>query len=261
MTEPDLRALMRLHIPEEFHPEIELTVREGLRLRHAREDDTIIGYFGGLPQLPDGFAWPGADHGHYEHVATIDLAALPKLDLNLPASGRISVFGDTNGWAGACLFFPDDVALNEIPLPPDLAERNGLISRVDMTYAVVETIPDAQWFEMNLLDGNDHDDEVYEGFEAFGEAFFTHSWAWHQLGGWANEIQGQRDRGLLPGTAAEQHFYYDFEPSGPLLLVQFDTDPEINMGWGDFGTLYCFITPQDLAAHDFTKVSVHWDSY
>ncbi|MGW4125205.1 DUF1963 domain-containing protein [Nocardia sp. NPDC004711] len=103
VTEPDLRTLMRLHIPEVLHSEIELTIREGLRLRHAREDDVIIGYFGGLPLLPDGFAWPGADHGRYEHVATIDLATLPKLDLNLPASGRISVFGDTNGWAGlAC---------------------------------------------------------------------------------------------------------------------------------------------------------------
>ncbi|MFR9750991.1 DUF1963 domain-containing protein [Nocardia sp. 004] len=261
MTEPDLRALMRLHIPEEFHPEIELAIREGLRLRHAREDDPIIGYFGGLPQLPDGFAWPGADHGHYEHVATIDLATLPKLDLNLPSSGRISVFGDTNGWAGACLFFPDDVVLNERPLPPDLAKDNRIIRRVDMTYAVVETIPGSTWFTEKLFDDNDDDDDMCDGFEAFDHAFFTHSWAWHQLGGWATEIQGESDRGLLPGTAAEQHFYPDFKPSGPLLLAQFDTDLEIDMGWGDFGILYCFITPQDLAARDFTKVSVHWECY
>ncbi|WP_194814192.1 DUF1963 domain-containing protein [Nocardia sp. XZ_19_385] len=261
MTEPDLRALMRLHIPEEFHADMELAVRDSLRLRHASAGDKVIGYFGGLPELPDGFAWPGADHGHYEHVASIDLAELPKLDLNLPASGRISVFGDTNGWSGAFLFFPPEVELRETPLPPDLAERNRIIRRTDMTFAMVPSIPDGQWLEEHLLGSDDYDDEVYERFEAFSDTYFEHSWAWHQLGGWANEIQSDHDRGLLPGTAAYQHFYGDRQPSGQILLVQFDTDPEIGMGWGDFGTLYCFVAPQALAAHDFTDVRVHWECY
>ncbi|MFI6308987.1 DUF1963 domain-containing protein [Nocardia fusca] len=63
-------------------------------------EDEVIGYFGGLPELPEGVEWPGDGKAHYEHVASIDLAKLPALDLNLPESGRISVFGDTDGWRG-----------------------------------------------------------------------------------------------------------------------------------------------------------------
>ncbi|GAB4587723.1 DUF1963 domain-containing protein [Nocardia sp. IFM 10818] len=260
MTEPDLRTLLRAHIPAEFHSDMEMAVREGLRLRHAGGGKEIIGYFGGLPELPDGFPWPGADHGHYEHVASIDLGKLPRLDLNLPSSGRISVFGDTDGWSGAFLYFPDDTVLREVPLPPDLAAADRIIQRTEMTYAVVPTIPPTQWFIENLLDGKDHDDGIYEQFETFGDAFFSHSWSWHQLGGWATEIQGELDRGLLPGSVAARHFE-QARSSGPVLLAQFDTDLEIGMGWGDCGTLFCFIAPEDLAAHDFSRVDVHWECY
>jgi hypothetical protein len=260
VVEPDLYDLMRSHIPEDRHSDFRMAIRDGLRLRHAGKGEEVIGYFGGLPELPEGVEWPGDGKAHYEHVASIDLAKLPALDLNLPESGRISVFGDTDGWAGAFLYFPEGLVLQEAALPADLESGDRVFTRAEMTCAVVSTIPSTSWLEMHLLDADD-EDEVFEQLDAFGDKFFTHSWSWHQLGGWANEIQGDRDLGLLPGSAAAQHFYPDGLPSGRVLLAQFDTDSEIGMGWGDFGTLYCFIEPGHLAAHDFADVEVYWECH
>ncbi|MFF2551455.1 DUF1963 domain-containing protein [Nocardia sp. NPDC058058] len=261
MSELDIYGEMRLRIPSELHAAFELSIRQALRLRHAGEGDAVIGYFGGLPELPEGVDWPGDDDGHYEHVATIDLATLPGLDLNLPASGRISVFGDMQGWSGAFRYFPADAVLREAPLPPDLLEADRIIRRVPMTYAVVPTMPPLEWLEEYLFDNGDYDDAAYEQLRAFGDGF-SRSWSKHQLGGWAEEIQGNRDDGILPGTAAERHFHPDHPPtSAQILLTQFDTDLDIRMGWGDYGMLYCFIDSKALAAQDFTDVHVHWECH
>ncbi len=251
---------MRSHIPEDRHSVFRMAIRDGLRLKHASAGDAVIGWFGGLPELPVGVDWPGDGKAHYEHVASIDLATLPKSDLELPRRGRISVFGDTEGSAGAFLYFPDDIALREAALPPDLESDDRVFERVPMTYAVVPTIPSPRWLEEHLLYEDDAD-EVLEQLEAFGTKFFTHSGSWHQLGGWANEIQSERDRGLLPDSAAERHFFPQGAPAGQILLAQFDTDHAIGMGWGDFGTLYCFIDPGHLAAHEFSDVAVYWECY
>ncbi|MFI7531283.1 DUF1963 domain-containing protein [Nocardia salmonicida] len=261
MVEADLYALMDSHIPEELRRDFQLTIREGLRLRHGSQGDELIGYFGGLPELPDGFDWPGDDRGHYEHVATIDLARLPALDLSLPTSGRITVFGDTHGWSGALLYFADDVVLQKTALPEDLERQNRLFRHAPMTYVTVPTVPSPQWLEEHLLGDDDRDDSVHKRLESFADIFFSHSSSWHQLGGWANEIQGESDRGLLPDTTAEQHFFPDYPPLGPVLIAKFDTDHELGMGWGDFGTLYCFIDIERLEARDFSNVEVHWESY
>lgn len=261
MTEPDLYALMREYIPEELHADFERMIRKGLRLRHARDGDEIIGYFGGLPELPAGFAWPGSDRYPCEHVATIDLATLPTTDLNLPTSGRISIFGDTRGQGGAFHYFPTEMPTREATPPPALVAEDRIFKRVPMAYAVVPTIPSITWMHEHLLEQGDYEDQVYEQFDALGSVHFRHSWSWHQLGGCANEIQGANDRVVLPGSPAEQHFCPDGSPSGQILIAQFDTDNEIGMGWGDFGTLYCFIDPKDLAASNFADVNVYWDCY
>ncbi|MEU6587473.1 DUF1963 domain-containing protein [Nocardia sp. NPDC046763] len=261
MVEHNLYALMRSYIPEELHSDFQLTIRDGLRLRHAGAGDQVIGYFGGLPELPEGVDWPGDGHRHYEHVATIDLAELPTVDLNLPDSGRISVFGDTNGYEGALLHFPADLPLREAVLPADLEEQERIFNRVPMTYTVVPTIPSRSWLEEHLLGEDDDDEDVSDQLETFCDTFFTESGPRHQLGGWANEIQNNRDSGILPGSAAEVRFYPDYRPSWMVLIAQFDTDHAIGMGWGDFGTLYCFIDPANISTRDFSKADVFWECY
>jgi len=44
-----------------------------------------------------------------------------------------------------------------------------------------------------------------------------------------------------------------------ILLLQIDTDDELNIMWGDSGVANFFIRPQDLKNRDFTKVLYNWD--
>ncbi|MFI6310271.1 DUF1963 domain-containing protein [Nocardia fusca] len=81
------------------------------------------------------------------------------------------------------------------------------------------------------------------------------------LGGWASEMQRNHDRGILPGSRAEQRLHPDEPPYGKLLLTQFDTDHTLGMGWGDFGMLYTFIDPEDWTAGDFDRVQTYWDCH
>lgn len=259
MIENDPGVLMRTHLPAEFHADVGLSVREAMHLRHASVDDEVIGYFGGLPELPDEMDWPGASHGHYEHVATIDLAKVPSLDLNLPTAGRFVVFGDTDGWEGAFHYFPEGTTLRERALPADLAAHDRVFVRTDMSCVRVPTIPTTEFLTGNLVDDDHYDDEeLYERFESFVDA--GPRWR-HQLGGWANEIQGDNDGGLLPGTPAAQRFSPGGSPAGQVLIAQFGTDHALRMGWGDFGKLYCFIPVADLLARDFTRVRTYWECH
>ncbi|MDQ1045061.1 DUF1963 domain-containing protein [Streptomyces sp. V4I2] len=46
----------------------------------------------------------------------------------------------------------------------------------------------------------------------------------------------------------------DQEAERWVLLAQFDSDSDAKMEWGDVGTLYWLIRPEDLAAHRFGQV-------
>ncbi|MRH87789.1 DUF1963 domain-containing protein [Nocardia sp. SYP-A9097] len=106
------------------------------------------------------------------------------------------------------------------------------------------------------------DERLAEAAEKFDEARSAVTEPWHQIGGWAHEIQGDNDRGILPGSAAEQRFYSDRDtPDGQLLLVQIDTDGGNGIGFGDMGMLYCFIDPEDLAASDLAAAVAYSESH
>jgi uncharacterized protein YwqG len=42
------------------------------------------------------------------------------------------------------------------------------------------------------------------------------------------------------------------------LLAQIDSDPATDMRWGDLGTLYWLIRPEDLASGDLRAASFTW---
>lgn len=61
--------------------------------------------------------------------------------------------------------------------------------------------------------------------------------------------------------------YPDFTQNDPrrnpkdwVLLFQLDSDPALNLMWGDVGTANFFIRPADLKKQDFSHVAYHWDS-
>jgi hypothetical protein len=50
----------------------------------------------------------------------------------------------------------------------------------------------------------------------------------------------------------------DEEAQRWILLAQIDTDADANMMWGDCGTLYWLIRPEDLAARRFEEAKLTW---
>lgn len=65
----------------------------------------------------------------------------------------------------------------------------------------------------------------------------------HKVGGYPNFTQG--DPRQKPGEWT--------------LLFQLDSDPALNLMWGDVGTANFFIRPADLKKRDFSRVAYHWD--
>ncbi len=52
------------------------------------------------------------------------------------------------------------------------------------------------------------------------------------------------------------------DPDKPqMLLLQIDSDPNIESMWGDMGVGHFFIDEADLRVRDFSKVRYHWDCY
>jgi uncharacterized protein YwqG len=262
MSEPDLYALIRKHIPERYQDDYRIAVREAIRLQHAKDGDEIVGWLGGTPLLPEGFEWPGFEEGHCcEHIATIDLGKLPPIDLNLPGAGTMSLFHDGDGIA---CWFPGGVTTVEADVPSYLVDNGGLYPRIPLTYRIIPTLPTRYEMPLPELDECEErfDELLAEAAEKFDVARSEVTEPWHQIGGWSYQIQGENDRGVLPGSAAEQRFYSGRDmPEGQLLLAQIDTDGGNGIGFGDMGMLYFFIAPEDLAADDLAATVAYSESH
>ncbi|MGX1809369.1 DUF1963 domain-containing protein [Nocardia sp. NPDC055321] len=262
MDQLDLDALLREHIPPRLHADYHRAVRRAILLRKARDGDEVVGWLGGVPLLSAGQEWP-SDEGYFlEHVATIDLAKLPTIDLNLPTTGTIAIFHD--GESGMLRHVPAEENSYEATPPQSLIDDKGLYERVPLAYSVVPTLPTAYEMPLPELDFRDecYDEQLFEAVERFDEAWRAGDQPLHQIGGWASEIQGRNDRGVLPGSEAEQHFYADRDkPCGPLLLIQIDSEYTNDMVFADCGKLYCFIDPDDLAVGDLEAAQVYSESH
>ncbi|MEV0682685.1 YwqG family protein [Nocardia sp. NPDC050378] len=261
MSEPDLYTLIREHIPKRYQDDYRLAVRDAIRLMHAKDDDEIVGWLGGAPVLPEGFDWPRTEGHYYEHVATIDLGKLPAIDLNLPDAGTISLFHDGGG---IVCWFPAGVATTEADIPSRLVDQRRAYPRIPLTCRIIPTLPTCYEMPLPALDDweDEFDELLFEAAEKFDAARSAVTEPWHQIGGWSYQIQGENDRGVLPGSAAEQRFYSHRDlPEGQLLLVQIDHDGGNGIGFGDMGMFYCFIAPEDLAAGNLGAAVAYSESH
>ncbi|WP_234331159.1 DUF1963 domain-containing protein [Streptomyces sp. NRRL F-4474] len=84
----------------------------------------------------------------------------------------------------------------------------------------------------------------------------------HRLGGHPVPVQEPVEweitRGVLGPDAAGQDSRLDDEAAAWVLLAQIDTDAAAGMMWGDAGTVYWLIRPDDLAAGRFEEAVFTW---
>ncbi|MEU4241712.1 YwqG family protein [Actinoplanes sp. NPDC026619] len=252
-------------------------LRPAIRLRRAEAGEQTVGQLGGSPALPDGMPWPRSQAGRsLGFVAGIDLSRLPisSLDVPLPADGTLLLFyRDPSEDPYEVFLISDPVPVEQPPTGLVVFVPEGTVTtvrtepgaaiypEVPLTGELIATGPDWEHpalrsavaqlsdadrdFMADASNSDDFRDEVGDRTEP----------PRHYLGGYADPVQGS-----VEVEAAQQHLGSRLPYSDPALcdqarrwtsLVQIDSDDDAGMMWGDCGSLYWMMRPDDIAAARF----------
>ncbi|MCA6092983.1 DUF1963 domain-containing protein [Streptomyces sp. SCA3-4] len=278
--------LAREHFPAGIAERWIAQLRPAARLVAVPEpgpEDVVVGRLGGLPALPEGMEWPVWEgHGPLTFIASVDCGALPtgELDIPLPSDGTLAFFyfdgqiddceafvhaEDPETWAGTrVVHIPAGAAVTERALPviDDEDVEFEAYTEVPLTVRVELTAPDV-WHPdtmVALSPGGVVEDPHARSkeAEAFLDALYDlQSGTDHHIGGHANPVQNPVEHEIAHGLLGKEARWDDprvaEDAKGWTLLAQIDTDGDADMMWGDCGTLYWLIRPEDLAERRFDR--------
>lgn len=249
-----------------------------LRLTATPADDAAIAVgasrLGGLPDLPDGQAWPSMNGAPMSFVGQIRLQDAHTLDGGnaLPAAGLLAFFydasqqtygADPNDRAGLSVLYFDagaqDGLVHHIGFPaalPAAAQFNG----ATITLAPVATYAQDLQAEFPDRKVSAQDQKQFEAaLSKLAPAPST--MPRHQLLGHPDTIQDDmRQQCQFAANGVADPSTLDQAKMNALvasandwrLLLQVDSDQRLNMKWGSSGMLYFWIRQQDLANADFS---------
>ena len=231
-------------------------------------------YFGGVPATAAPIEWPRKDGRPLSFLGQLDLKSLPLVDVApwLPAKGRLLFFFDMDEspWG----FEPDDKGgfivihdtgegrLNKVELPEDLEEEFRLPGLKYLKGRCYTSIPSDE--RMGEMGGELSEEDEDEYYELHAELFDQEPQ--HQIGGYPVPVQGDMmeeecqlaSGGVYCGNAEE----HESELAQQLraqendwsLLLQMDTDDDLEIMWGDSGMLYFWVRERDARAGDFSNI-------
>ena len=278
-----VNAIAAEHLPEGIRESWLRLLRPAVHLVPAPDGSRPVARLGGLPDLPEGIAWPTwSGHGPLSYVGEILCASLAdfELDVPLPATGRMLFFyfdgSDDHGastvgtWDastldGARAFHVD----HDVPHAPRgvpeglgvyperwLAGRQILTApgweHPDLAAAFMSPDEDDESFMDHPVNADDFNEELQE----------RHGAPLHQIGGYAHPVQGPVEDEValaaLDNQVPHGDARLDTEARRWELLLQIDTDDDVDMSWGDAGVLYWMARPDETASGDFSKISFTW---
>jgi uncharacterized protein YwqG len=224
-------------------------------------------YFGGSPKLPPGTPWPtSADGSQLTFLASIDLPSVARvLTFDwLPRTGRLLFFYDAERepWG----FDPKDRGSwsviyaegGDAPGPPPPG-------RLPTRFFVPKHIGSLPSYERQEIESLALTELEGDWLIDFAASVYDEE-PKHQMGGYPQPIQG--DAMELECQLASNGINVG-EPSGYKdpraaalgvgaadwrLLLQMDSDDELNLMWGDAGTIYFWIREEDARARRFENV-------
>ncbi|WP_200274212.1 YwqG family protein [Luteolibacter pohnpeiensis] len=237
----------------------------------ARETLT---FFGGSPASATGFSWPRKDGKPLSFIGQLDLSELNLSDAApwLPATGRLLFFYDMDEWPWG--FDPKDRggwavihdsgtdSVQSIPFPDDLKGENRPPRIKYLEGRPYTSIPSLERISLEEAGISEEEEEDY--YELSVDAFDGN--ALHQIGGFPEPVQGDMMEeechlvsggvycGDSTGYKSERADELRKEPNDWKLLLQFDTEDDLDLMWGDSGTLYYWIRERDARAGDFSNV-------
>ena len=228
----------------------------------------------GDPLLPKDFEWPvRADGTRLTFLAQIDfeeIAAFESVQDDLPQDGMLSFFYDTEDqpW-GSCVadkdgcrvyYFPKKTALE---LYPD--ENGANEEQFSIEWIEEPSYPDCASDEFFTLP-----EPAKHEYERFIENCYEES-PCHRLLGYPTHIQSDFRESIEIITSQidyqsvrgdEKRTKKLFEDSRRWrLLLQLDSDEELDFMWGDMGTLYFCIDENALKKLDFSDVWLELQCY
>lgn len=235
-------------------------VRPGVHL--AVGDAPSRSHFGGDPALPPDVAWPSWNGTRLSFLARVSLAELDRVHRVdwLPRDGALLFFYDAEEqpWG----FDPKDRGSSVVLHVPDLVEPvdettgEGSPAHRAMELRRVDTRPSFDRDAIRELGFSEGESDAYA---VLRDAPFADA-PQHQIVGWPSPIQG--DEMELESQLASNGLYvgapggYETPEALALsagagdwrLLLQFDSDDDLDVMWGDMGRLYFWIREADARA-------------
>lgn len=217
-------------------------------LQLVKVSDASRSYLGGDPQLPANLPWPQCDGRRLDFLARLSLAdmqaALP-LDW-LPGEGALLFFVDAdNEQLGDVTDGPESWRVLLVPdqppsLAPNVAAGDARLPRFNVAYQRLQTYPSRTSSAVRELRLNEAEEDALEELRSAQPA----ARAQHQVGGYPAPIQDDVMEEECQIAA----------PAGPAtwrLLLQFDSDDDLTVMWGDTGMLYFWVRADDGRCGEF----------
>jgi len=228
-------------------------------------------YFGGDPRLPPSVAWPIWNEKKLGFLARLSLAEISRVHSVswLPNTGALLFFYDADAqpWGfdpkdrGCCavLHVPDITSVNDSP-ESEIVKGAGLQHK-NIAFCKVVTFPGWERDAIQLLNFTDGEFDRY--LEVAGDPF--HGMSRHQIAGYPAAVQADSmelecqlvSNGLYcgDGTGYADPRAEELNPGSSdwRLLFQIDSDDDLDIMWGDCGTIYFWIREQDARVGNFTN--------
>jgi uncharacterized protein YwqG len=245
------------------------TVRVKLTDRPTRS------HFGGPAELPRGMTIP---------PRVCPLALLARISLTelqaaaptewLPKSGALLVFADIERWFD---ILPKDPSAYLVLHVEDLAQpvdartkkKHARPRARNIAFERTETLPSRERSRIQALALTDDEESAYHDLRHALLGGLTR----HQVDGFPNDIQHDEEEFgcQLAHTGIDARDFVGDNDSRDAaveaaqrdwrLLFQFDSDDDLDVMWGDAGTLYFFVREEDARRGDFSGVRASWQCY
>jgi uncharacterized protein YwqG len=214
---------------------------------------------GGIPDLPPGQTWPVDDGTPMQFLAQLNCREIVahQAMIGLPADGVLQFYQSHHGNKSRVLFFPVGTNLVAAEIPASIKSGKMLLAQFGVEFAMLPTIPHSETNEYKSLQLSEEDDEMLLETQARMAADIqSEQHGLHQIGGYPDAVQGDvftevefdaaGKRKQWDQAAAHAHQWR--------LLLQFDTDGDLAVMWGDAGMIYFCIREDDLRAKRFENV-------
>ena len=226
----------------------------------VKTDAPSRSHFGGVPNLPPGVEWPerkGARLGFLARLSLSEICRAHPIDW-LPHDGALLFFYDMDQQAWG--FDPKDrgsaavLRVSDLSDPvaqPDVVTKGhaSTLPHRNAAFRRIDTIPSVERDAASALELSDKESDLYVDL---AHAVFQGA-PQHQVAGFPSPVQGD---GMELECQLVSHGIYCGDQTGyadprvgPLmagasdwrLLLQFDSDDDLGVMWGDAGVIYYWV--------------------